>query len=222
MYKTDTFNIFHKNTNQLLQLIVNNNTTSNKTYKIIYLTSFYSGDNWFGTGHELFKDCSFKNCMSLSDPHNYNNSDAALVSMRHISAMKQPFPKWRHPGQKWMMFMLESPEHKFLDYMPYNNFFNATITYKNISDIYYPYGELVRRATVVMKHSVDFKSKVKMAAWFVSNCHTVSKRELYVKELQKYIQIDIFGNCGTLSCPQNDEAQLFEIIEHNLQILFII
>lgn len=32
--------------------------------------------------------------------------------------------------------------------------------------------------------------------WIVSHCETMSRREDYVKELQKYIYVDIFGQCG--------------------------
>ncbi|GAV02281.1 hypothetical protein RvY_12870 [Ramazzottius varieornatus] len=48
--------------------------------------------------------------------------------------------------------------------------------------------------------------KKKLVAWFVSNCHTQSKREDVVKELQKYIQIDVYGKCGPLKCPRTSEA----------------
>ena len=37
-------------------------------------------------------------------------------------------------------------------------------------------------------------------AWIVSHCHTTSDREGYVQELQKYISVDIFGNCGSHKC----------------------
>jgi len=40
---------------------------------------------------------------------------------------------------------------------------------------------------------------MKLAAWFVSHCHTSSQREKYVTELQKYIDVDIFGYCGELT-----------------------
>ncbi|CAJ0607771.1 unnamed protein product [Cylicocyclus nassatus] len=43
--------------------------------------------------------------------------------------------------------------------------------------------------------------KSKGAAWFVSNCMTSSKRELYVNQLKKYFPIDIYGDCGELKCP---------------------
>jgi hypothetical protein len=41
--------------------------------------------------------------------------------------------------------------------------------------------------------------KTKDAVWIVSNCNTPSKREKYVKEMQKIINVDIFGRCGKLT-----------------------
>jgi alpha-1,3-fucosyltransferase len=37
--------------------------------------------------------------------------------------------------------------------------------------------------------------KPSKVAWIVSHCHTASKREAYVEELQKHIQVDVFGKC---------------------------
>jgi alpha-1,3-fucosyltransferase len=45
--------------------------------------------------------------------------------------------------------------------------------------------------------------KTRLVAWFVSNCRTHSLRELYVKQLQKHIPVDIYGACGSLKCPRN-------------------
>lgn len=44
------------------------------------------------------------------------------------------------------------------------------------------------------------RSKTKKVAWFVSNCDTSSGRENYAKELQKYMDVDVYGKCGTLKC----------------------
>lgn len=46
------------------------------------------------------------------------------------------------------------------------------------------------------------QNKQKMAAWFVSNCDAFSKRELLAKKLQEFIDVDIYGKCGTLECPR--------------------
>ena len=39
-------------------------------------------------------------------------------------------------------------------------------------------------------------SSKRLVAWLVSNCCTDSQRELYVRELQKHVPVDVFGACG--------------------------
>ena len=43
-----------------------------------------------------------------------------------------------------------------------------------------------------------FNTKKKPVAWFVSNCFTRSNRNKLVAEIQKFIDVDIYGNCGKL------------------------
>ena len=43
-------------------------------------------------------------------------------------------------------------------------------------------------------------AKPRLVAWMVSSCETPSRREDYVRELQKYIAVDIFGKCGNRTC----------------------
>ena len=50
------------------------------------------------------------------------------------------------------------------------------------------------------------KKKNNKAVWFVSHCQTKSRREHYVREMQKVMGIDIFGACGKDTpqlCPKN-------------------
>ena len=49
------------------------------------------------------------------------------------------------------------------------------------------------------------EGKTKMAAWFVSNCASHSRRMEMVKELQKYIDVEVYGDCGTKVCPRKHE-----------------
>ncbi len=85
-------------------------------------------------------------------------------------------------------------------------FFNWTVTYRRDSTVHYPYGEIVEPDDVVpeqwqnyneteFKLSLKFRNKSflalakkpKLVAWIVSNCRASSKREEYVKLLQKEI-----------------------------------
>lgn len=49
-------------------------------------------------------------------------------------------------------------------------------------------------------------NKTKMAAWLASKCETAGRREEYIKELQKYIDIDVFGRCGKRPLPRSIEG----------------
>lgn len=50
------------------------------------------------------------------------------------------------------------------------------------------------------------QNKKKLVAWFVSNCKTPSAREKYVAELQKYVQVDVYGACGPFKCFNHMEC----------------
>ncbi|XP_073954549.1 alpha-(1,3)-fucosyltransferase C-like [Choristoneura fumiferana] len=56
-----------------------------------------------------------------------------------------------------------------------------------------------------------FNGRTKAAAWFVSHCHTRSKRENYTKSL-KYelnklnLDLDVYGKCGALECPKRNRS----------------
>jgi len=47
-------------------------------------------------------------------------------------------------------------------------------------------------------------TKSKIVAVVMSNCYAgiVNDRIKYIKELKKYIKVDIYGKCGTLTCPR--------------------
>ena len=110
-------------------------------------------------------------------------------------------------------------------------FFNWTMTYRLDSDIVHrdSYGVTIprRRKLPSMypnpRHSgypsigrkdlsPYISGKKKLAAWFVSNCVTSSRREDYVKELSRYVPVDVYGKCGNLSCFSNDTRRCREMV----------
>ena len=45
-----------------------------------------------------------------------------------------------------------------------------------------------------------------MASWFASNCNNAqSRRGELVAQLQTYFEVDIYGDCGNLTCHKNDK-----------------
>ena len=49
--------------------------------------------------------------------------------------------------------------------------------------------------------------------WFVSHCMTLSKREVYMAELQKYIPVDVFGGCTKRRCCQGNTTCMKTLIK---------
>ena len=136
------------------------------------------------------------------------------------------------------LFSYDSPPYKKL-----GGFFNWTMTYRRDSDIYVPYGWIVPHnyksqypplnpiswsdyinppettvnidmfRNITANHDYIFdKDKVEIA-WIVSHCHTTSDREGYVRNLQNYMSVDIYGRCGTKLCP--DDKNCFLHISKN-------
>ncbi|CAG5126285.1 unnamed protein product [Candidula unifasciata] len=73
------------------------------------------------------------------------------------------------------------------------------MSYRLDSDIFVPYSRLKSspkpRDQTMVNHIA--KTKNGTAVWVVSNCGARYKRMEYVREMQKYIDIDIYGKCGT-------------------------
>ncbi|XP_066957638.1 alpha-(1,3)-fucosyltransferase C-like [Macrobrachium rosenbergii] len=52
----------------------------------------------------------------------------------------------------------------------------------------------------------DFVKRPKPVVWMSSNCKTDSRREDYVKELSRFINVDKFGKCGWFKCGKPYQA----------------
>lgn len=112
----------------------------------------------------------------------------------------------RSPEQKYVFNMWESPYHTHADLnnLAQQNFFNLTMTYRLDSDIYSPYGRFYKLNKPVPEREImsAVSGKTRLAAQFVTNCNTPSKREQLVAELQKFISVDVYGSCGPLKCER--------------------
>ena len=166
----------------------------------------YNRPAWFlpddTSYRNTFKRCSYDACVLTDDRTAVQHADAVVV---HVCRMGEPRPPPRRsPRQIWVAFSLESPVHYqgYHSSPSWRSVFNWTQTYRTDSEIFSPYGSLVVRSTPSLKnHTEIVRRKRRAVAWSVSNCRTQSRREQYVQELQKYIDVDIFGPCQTLRCP---------------------
>ena len=176
---------------------------------ILYWTTYYGHRDFeFGLGQQPFKDagCRVTNCVATDDPTRSQEADALMFHMRNVN-QQMAYPKKRLPHQRYVFFLLEHPYHQWNDLRGFSGFFNLTMTYRRDSDIFMPYGkiETLSQSETDSPVVVPHKKSMSLVAWFVSNCQSHSKREEYVKELQKYIPVDVYGQCGPLQCPPNND-----------------
>lgn len=178
---------------------------SNNKTKVILLwnTFFESADYGFGLGNKdpfIKNKCPVTNCEITNDKQKFNESDLVITHMRNdIEILKYP----RRFNQKWTFFLAESPVHS-ADFTKYNGFFNLTSTYKIDSDFpgFYETGSNIHwELNGTFNINFDFyKNKTNFAVAVISNCETQSRRKNYIEILRKYINVDVFGNCGK-TCP---------------------
>ncbi|XP_062139124.1 alpha-(1,3)-fucosyltransferase C [Drosophila sulfurigaster albostrigata] len=177
--------------------------------------------------HEL--GCEVYQC-ELSNRHDYLPTlaeyDAIVYHVAQPFPLLQSLPTQRHPHQTYVFALMEPPgetKHRLSDE---HNFYNLTMSYRLDSDIVWPYAYMMdvetgarvaptlqphwRQVPALGSHGNDsevlelWPQKLKMAAWFVSHCETLSKREELAAALQQHIDVDIYGKCGTLSCARGD------------------
>ncbi|KAK2143751.1 hypothetical protein LSH36_816g00037 [Paralvinella palmiformis] len=155
-------------------------------------------------GRSLFqrKYCKHTNCILTNDHSRLKEADVLLFYFGD----GPNWPKIRYPQQYYAHFIHEAPGKRrtrtFLD--KYEGKINLTINFRHDADVYVPYNTFFRRLTSIpYKPRVPLAMKTKMAVWPVSHCKTSSQREDYVKELSKYIDVDIFGACGPYKCKRS-------------------
>lgn len=147
----------------------------------------------------LRKKCPVTNCELTTNKDLISISDYVVV---HIPDNRSEIPLYRPKNQAWIFMLYESPLN--FQVQSENNFvFNLTSTYhvdSNFASFYegeFQY-EWMLNKTFNEEHNFH-ADKTDLVAALISNCQDKSDRLNYIKQLAKYIQVDIFGNCG-ISC----------------------
>ncbi|XP_075693102.1 4-galactosyl-N-acetylglucosaminide 3-alpha-L-fucosyltransferase 9-like [Rhinoderma darwinii] len=128
-------------------------------------------------------------CTLTVDRNMLGQADAVIIHHYDIQNNKD-LPRGSRPRyQRWVWFNIEPPiiteNLNMLD-----NIINLTMTYREDSDIFHPYGFLKP-----LKEPQIYKipPKSKLVSWMVSKWYPGNKRTSYYKELKKHIQIDVYG-----------------------------
>lgn len=180
------------------------NQSKETPIKIILLWTDYFGMRWPDMS-PLACDCD------LTTDRRYLASASAVVY--HLQDLDLNDVPDKRDAHSFVLLHMEPPYLTFswrtpnLDAIDGINI-DYYMTYRRDSDVYVPYGSINKRQTP-SRHVLDetlFLSKRRDAAWFVSNCKSESKREEYVDDLMKYVNVDIYGKCGRYSCTKRLDA----------------
>uniref|UniRef100_A0A1I7YXP2 Fucosyltransferase n=1 Tax=Steinernema glaseri TaxID=37863 RepID=A0A1I7YXP2_9BILA len=162
--------------------------------------------------------CHFTNNRSLL-------SKAHAVILHGDDIRKDDLPERTSYEQRFVFWSMEAPfispttERFEGDVLPLD-FFNWTMTVSRKSDVHSPYGGYWLAPDVVKEKNLkpddlhftydDFQwsRKKKAIFWLVSNCDTLSKRELAVDRLSKHIAVNITGGCGTGRCEGDCDKEI--------------
>ncbi|CAL1533707.1 unnamed protein product [Lymnaea stagnalis] len=161
-------------------------------------------------GQQTFLDqkCRVPYCEVTDNKDDLSSAD--VVFFQGVPRSNLP----KSPHQKWLLFLLESPYHT-PGLEGALGLINWTATYRHDSTIVAPYEKFVPFNTSVLTKPQEKNyaaGKTKKVAWFVSNCGARNGRRQYADELAKYIQVDIYGNCGTLQCPRYESNKCFDML----------
>jgi len=162
-------------------------------------------------------------------------SQASVVAFHLYDIKRYQLPE-RIPSktgnQSWIFITGESPINFYYQnpsFVPYmlDNYFDRSISYKYDSpfSVFSPIvkprnlsSDEINRERQLNINSLKLKKKP--IAWMVSNCITFSQREKYVKELNKFIQIDIYGKCGTPCSNENNRQCQIDLNEYYFYLSF--
>lgn len=115
----------------------------------------------------------------------------------------------RPPGQLWALYSRESPVHEPQFTPPAELFtgnpYNLSMTFRSGSDIDLSYGRFLRDSVRNKKKIGEKTPKSKQIMWMASRCEPLGwERTKLAHEIKKYLQVDIYGKCGTFECPKHD------------------
>ncbi|KAK2152925.1 hypothetical protein LSH36_314g00001 [Paralvinella palmiformis] len=192
-----------------------------KDMKIILLWNTVFGDPTFGLGQlgtAVFDQTRCPHtCYLTKDRSELSQADAVLVHTFNMASLrhKSGIPPRTNSRQIFVFYIKESPLKSYNGFFQVNfNFsgvFNLTFTYLHspMTDVYAPLGGIKKKNRSSKFTPISFddiKKKTKMVAWFVSNCHPPSARMQYAKHLSRYVDVDVFGKCGNLTCLKTNKT----------------
>ncbi|XP_030375313.1 glycoprotein 3-alpha-L-fucosyltransferase A [Scaptodrosophila lebanonensis] len=166
-------------------------------------------------GREVFlrAKCPVDTCELTANRDLASTADMILYKDHIIpTGLRRP----SNAKQVSMLYYLECPYHTQIVKVP--DGLNWTATYRRDSTIVAPYEKWQYYDPKVQQQDQDHNfavNKTKKVAWFVSNCAARNARLQYAHELQKHIEVDIYGACGNFQCARSNSDKCFEILDQD-------
>ncbi|XP_067652496.1 alpha-(1,3)-fucosyltransferase C-like [Haliotis asinina] len=166
--------------------------------------AWYNTPTWMvGEAYTDFSQCEVSDCVMSLNRSNVPGADVVLV---HVDLLKDSDVPNNNPDQFWAFYTAETI-YQFVNPRPIQRAdwigrFNWTFTFRLDSDSPSTYSRLILKEDFIDKanYTEIILKKTRSVLWFVSHCETQSKRKEYVAKLKKYIDVDIYGQCGNLKC----------------------
>ena len=171
--------------------------------------------------------CDFAQCNIITNRSELplESYDAIVVIFNDEFSEEMELPEFgseRNPRQRLVFFTQNPPPAFPLNYnkTQFENLFNWTMTYRMDSDISFPFGRIIPKESAPRNQREFLASKArngkrllpavgnktKTIAWMASDCNATSQQGNYVKELSRYVAVDVYGECGNVTCdPQCDD-----------------
>ncbi|XP_068105981.1 alpha-(1,3)-fucosyltransferase 7 [Hyperolius riggenbachi] len=144
------------------------------------------------SGDVCFNLYRIKNCRLTDDRSMLNHSDVVVFHHRELNDKGFQMPiGGRNLTQMWVWANLESPSNTH-HLERWNNTFNWTLSYREDSDIFIPYGQLISKLHMQRNTS----RKTGLVAWVVSNYHQSQERASFFTEFSAYLKVDVYGKAS--------------------------
>eukprot|EP00095_Tigriopus_kingsejongensis_P005710 snap_masked-scaffold459_size165548-processed-gene-0.8 protein:Tk05710 transcript:snap_masked-scaffold459_size165548-processed-gene-0.8-mRNA-1 annotation:"hypothetical protein DAPPUDRAFT_41601" len=229
----DDYEVNHFGDNDNLRVLTNRQRNETRLKTILMWNDAYGVREYdIGHGREPFYrfKCPETRCWATNNRSylaDVKDFDALLIHQRAITW--DDMPKSRSPQQRYVHWLAESPQYRYMDENLLNNYFNWTMTYRRDSDFYLPYGRFhqvkphpegeelklyIKQFGEENRHLAGNRTQFQ-AAWFVSHCATQARRERYAKAMKDFMSVHIYGRCGRYTCERNQERQCYEEMEAN-------
>ncbi|CAH1783398.1 unnamed protein product [Owenia fusiformis] len=175
---------------------------SNSTTCLILVWTLWCTHTYRHVGY-VFGNCSESRCEMTVDKTRINDAAAVIFWGQSEEFVSGDIPAYHAPSQIWVFVTREAVLRGYFQKMNFAKTrfaINRTMTYKLDSDIPWPYGYMTSQPGQMH----ELKRKPRIATWLVSHCDAQSMRMSYVKDLQRYVSVDIYGRCGNHSICSRD------------------